>query len=509
MINPSHPRTLSVTLALAAFSACSSVPMAAEGGSKPPVRSAGGRKAVEITIYNSDMALVREERSMNLAKGNNRVQVPEVPATIDPTSVHFASLTDPASVRVLEQNYQYDLVNRAKLLEKYVGRTVDFVRLDAEGKKEYTVQGKLLAIGDDAGGGGGAGAPNAGLIAEVGGKVEVDPVGRLVLPSLPEGLILKPQLEWQLSSTRDGEQKTEISYIARGLSWDCDYVAVLDKDDAKLDIKGWVTLNNRSGTTFKDAGLKLVAGDVNQVQDNGNMAYAMAAERASAKAEPQFTQKNLFEYKLYALQRRTDLLDRESKQIELLSGKGVPVKKQLIYDGYETGWRWYLNNTGYRNQGSMGQESNPKVGVYLVLKNDAKSGLGIPMPKGRFRVYKKDEDGKEQFIGEDRRDHTPKDEEVRLYLGNAFDVTGSRTQINFRTLSSGKVVEETFQIKVGNHKDEAVDVAVYEHPWRWSQWEITASSTPWEKVDQTTLKFPIKIAKDKDQVLTYTIRYTW
>lgn len=339
--------------------------------------------------------------------------------------------------------------------------------------------------------------------------MEVDPAGRLVLPGLPEGLVLKPQLEWQLSSTRDGEQKAEISYLATAISWSCDYVIVLGKHDDKLDLTGWVTLENRSGTTFKDAGLKLVAGDVNRVEESHVYSNGMMESKAMSAAPPQFQQKELFEYKLYTLQRRTDLKDSESKQIELVTGGQVPAAKQLIYDGMEEGWRHWLNNPGYRKEGSMGQTGNTKVGVFLVFNNEKQSGLGMPLPKGRVRVYKKDEDGKEQFIGEDRLDHTPKDEEVRLFLGNAFDVVGSRAQTDFRVLSSGKVVEETFQIKLRNHKDAAVDVAVYEHPWRGSQWDLVKSSSPGEKVDQTNLKFPIKLSKGEEKTLTYTVRYSW
>lgn len=500
---------------LAAALAIAFPAMGAPGAAAKPAatRSAGERKSVDLTVYNSNLALIREERIIPLAKGANRVVVPDVPATIDPTSLHFAA-GDAGAVKVLEQNYQYDLVNQHKLLEKYLGKTVEFFRPDPESRKEFSVSGKLLAVGPEAGSwrGGGDMPLNPGLIAEIGGKVEVNPVGRLVLPSLPEGLILKPQLEWQLTSAREGDQKAEISYLASSLSWSSDYVALLSKDDGKLDLQGWVTLVNHSGTAFRNAGLKLVAGDVNRLPEpqGGAEGYQDRDMRMMAASEaPQFKQRELFEYKIYTLQRRTDLNNNESKQIELVTAKDVPARKQLIYDGMEEGWRYWLNNVSYRNQGSMGQQGKTKVGVYLLFKNDKKSGLGIPLPGGKARVYKRDEDGREQFIGEDQLDHTPKDEEVRLYMGNAFDVVGSRAQTDFRTLSSGHIVEETFLIKVRNHKEEAVEVAVYEHPWRWSQWDLVKSSVPGEKVDQTTLKFPLKLAPDQEKSVTYTIRYTW
>jgi hypothetical protein len=472
--------------------------------------SSGERTSVDLTIYNQNLSLIREERTINIAKGFSRVIIPDIPSTIDGTSLHFSSLTDPFAVRVLEQNYQYDLVNQAKLLEKYIGKEIEFIRLNEETKKEYSVKGKLLAAGwQSPSSFYGTVSTAGGMVAEIGGKIEINPVGRLILPSLPEGLILKPQLEWLVENSKPGVHKTEISYLAGQLSWNANYVALLNKDDSKLDLTGWVTLTNNSGTSFKDAGLKLVAGDVNIVQEEmrgGRYATDMVMMKA---AEPQFKQTELFEYKLYTLQRKTDINNNEIKQVELVSGKNVTSKKVFIYDGLADQWRSWYKNYSYRNQSSFGQQSNPKVGVFVTFKNDDKSGLGIPLPKGKVRVYKRDDDGKEQFIGEDQIDHTPKDEEVRLYLGNAFDIVGERAQTDFKSFAAGRVVEETIQIKVRNHKNEAVEIMIYEHPWRWSEWDITKSSTEWVKVDQSTIKFPVKIAKDAEKVVTYTIRYSW
>ncbi len=473
--------------------------------------STAERTSVDITIYNQNLSLVREERKVTLPKGMSTVTVPDIPQTIDGTSVHFVSITDPEAVKVLEQNYQYDLVNQSKLLEKYIGKEVEFIRVNEETKKEYTVQGTILAKGDPAQNQWGMVSPANSIIAEVNGKIEINPIGRLVLPSLPEGLILKPQLQWLVNNTKEGSHKTEVSYLAGQLSWLCNYVVVLNKDNTKLDLTGWVTLTNNSGTTFKDAGLKLVAGDVNVVRDqfDGGLARGGMMMKTMSEAEPQFKQSNLFEYKLYSLQRHTDLNDNETKQIELTSGKNVESEKVFIYDGMDNQWRYYLNSHDYRTQQSFGQQSNPKVGVYVTFKNETKSGLGIALPKGKIRVYTKDEEGKEQFIGEDQIDHTPKDEEIRLYLGNAFDIVGERAQKDFKTFANGHVVEETIEIKVRNHKDEQVEVMIYEHPWRWSQWEIQNFDGIWEKVDQSTIKFPVKIKKDGEKKITYTIRYSW
>lgn len=473
----------------------------------------GDRTSVDLTIYNQNLSLVREERTIRFPKGIGDVIVPDVPATIDGTSVLFRSLSDPQGVRVLEQNYQYDLVHEAKILEKYIGKEVEFVRVDPATKKEYTVKAKLLATGFRPQGQYG-GSMNfvgtGGMIAEVNGKIEINPEGHLVLPALPEGLILKPQLEWLVSSDREGTQKAEISYLASQLSWSADYVALLSSDAKKLDLTAWVTINNYSGTSFKNAGLKLVAGDVNIVRNEFVSDLAMRKATVAAEAAaPQFKQTDLFEYKMYALQRKTDVNDQETKQIEFASGTGVNSQKVFIYDGMADQWRIYRNNASYRSQESFGQQFNTKVGTYITFKNDQKSGLGIPLPKGKVRVYQRDADGKEQFVGEDAIDHTPKDEEVRLYLGNAFDIVGERKQKDFRVLSSGHVIEETIEIKVRNHKEEPVEVQVYEHPWRWSQWEITKSSTEYQKVDQSTLKFPVRIGKDGETTVSYTVRYSW
>jgi len=475
---------------------------------------AGDRTAVDLTIYNQNLSLIREERIIKLVKGMSRVVLPDIPATIDGTSLHFISLMDPAAVRVLEQNYQYDLVHQAKLLEKYVGKEVEFVRIEPSTEKEYTVRGKLIATGYYLQPQHGSPVPSyystGGMIAEIDGKIEINPVGRLVLPSLPEGLILKPQLEWLVKNARAGQHRTEISYLAGQLSWNCNYVALLNKDDSRIDVTGWVTLTNNSGTSFKNAGLKLVAGDVNVVKEAFEYEARLAKSQAVADASaPQFKQTDLFEYKLYSLQRHTDLNNNETKQIELTSAKNVAAKKMFIYDGLADQWRYWYRNFSYRSQGSFGQQSNTKVGVYVTFKNDDASGIGIPLPKGKVRVYKRDDDGKEQFIGEDQIDHTPKDEEVKLYLGNAFDIVGERAQKDFRSYAAGHIVEETVEVKVRNHKDEMVEIQVYEHPWRWSQWEIVKSNTDWTKVDQTTLRFPVKIARGGEKTVSYTIRYSW
>ncbi len=460
------------------------------------------RRAIDLTIYNQDLSLIREERTIDIGKGLSRVVIPDIPATIDGTSLHFASLTEPSTVRVLEQSYEYDMVNQARLLEKYIGKNVEFVRLNEETKKEYSVSGRLLAAGF-------AGSKN-GIVAEIAGKIELAPDGRMILPALPEGLILQPQLEWLVENSKGGPQTAEISYLAAQLSWKADYVLILDQPETKLNLTGWVTLTNNCGTSFRDAGLRLVAGDVNIVRDRLNRGILMRDGMQESKvAQPQFTQTELFEYKMYTLQRHTSLNNNETKQIELVNGKNVSSKKIFIYDGLSDQWRSWYHDYSYRDQASFGQQSNTKVGTYITFKNDARSGMGIPLPKGRVRVYKRDSDNKEQFIGEDEIDHSPKDEEVRLYLGNAFDIVGERSQADFRTFKAEHVIEETIRISLRNHKTEPVEVQVYEHPWRWSQWEVVKASDEYVKIDESTLRFPVKIEKDREKTLTYSLRYKW
>jgi hypothetical protein len=473
----------------------------ASGRAQTHQDTASERTSVSITVYNENLSLIREERTINFEKGTGSVVVPDIPSTIDGTSLHFLSLTDPQGVKVLEQNYEYDLVSQAKLLQKYVGKEVEFVRLNEETKQEYTVKGELISSGW---------GRESGLVAEINGKIELNPAGHMVLPSLPEGLVLKPQLEWLVSSDNSGDQKTEISYLAGGFMWSADYVALIDTSNTRLDLTGWVTLTNNSGTSFHDAGLKLVAGDVNVVRPQFNRAMKSTMQlQMGAVEEQQFKQTDLFEYKLYTLQRHTDLDNDETKQVELVSGKNVAAQKLLVYDGVADQWRNWYGSYDYASKQSFGQQSNNKVGVYIVFRNDEKSGLGLPLPKGKIRVYQRDEDQKEQFIGEDQIDHTPKDEEIKLYLGNAFDVVGGRAQINFKSYADGKLIEETIQIKIRNHKKEPVDLLIYEHPWRGSNWEFVEGGEGWTKVDQTTIKYPVKLAKDEEKVVTYTIRYSW
>lgn len=452
-------------------------------------------RAAEVTVYNQNLGLVKEVRRFDLKNGANRIEVVDVAAQIDPTSVHFKSLTAPDAVSVLEQDFKYDLVSQDKLLEKYLGSEVELVRYGLDGTRKDSLKGTLLSN-------------RGGRVLKVGERIFVNPGGEFILPELPEGLLTKPTLVWNLKSSKAGEHQGEISYLTGGLSWNADYVLVVDKDDAKGDLNAWVTVSNNSGATYKDAKLKLVAGDVHRAPQPHPRRNGMYLAKAAAAMEMDggMVEKSFFEYHLYTLQRPTTLADNSSKQVEMASAAGVPVKKLFVYDGVQ-GVQW----TDFYGEGILdpgyGTSSGKKVSVFFELRNQKSEGLGLPLPKGRVRVYKKDDDGSLQLAGEDAIDHTPKDEKVRVKMGEAFDVVGERKRTNFQ--SGKRWAEESFEIKLRNHKESDVTVTVVEHLYRWSGWKVTDSSQKFEKKDAQTIEFAVPVKKDGEAVVTYTVRYSW
>lgn len=452
-------------------------------------------RAAEVTVYNSNLGLIKDVRPFSLKSGVNRLEVSDVAAHIDPTSVHFKSLTAPEAVSVLEQDFQYDLVSQDKLLQRYLGQEVELVRYGLDGSRREALKGVLLSN-------------HGGRVLKVGERIHVNPGGEFILPELPEGLLTKPTLVWRLKSTKAGEHQGEISYLTGGLTWSADYVLVVDKDDAKGDLNAWVTVANTSGATYKDAKLKLVAGDVHRapVAAVRGRAYPMAKMAMAAEMDGGMSEKAFFEYHLYTLGRPTTLTDNSSKQVEMASAAGVPVKKLFVYDGVQ-GVQWTdFYGEAYSDPG-YGLASGKKVSVFFELQNKKSEGLGIPLPKGRVRVYKKDDDGSLQLAGEDAIDHTPKDEKVRVKMGEAFDVVGERKRVNFQ--SGKRWMEETFEVRVRNHKESDVAVTVVEHLYRWSGWKVSAASHKWEKRDAQTIEFPVAVKKDGEAVVTYTVRYAW
>jgi len=454
--------------------------------------------ATEVTVYNSNLGLIKETRPFSLKNGVDRVEVQNVAAQIDPTSVHFKSLTAPDAVKVLEQDFQYDLVSQDKLLERYLGKEVELERpMGRDGEKKETLKGVLLSnIG--------------GRVLKVGDKILVNPAGQFILPALPQGLLTKPTLVWQLSSKQAGEHQGEISYLTGGLSWNADYILVAGKNDDKADLTAWVTVSNNSGVAYKDAKLKLVAGDVHRAPRSTASVGAMRgmAKMAMSEMNGGMAEKSFFEYHLYSLQRLTTLVDNSSKQVEMASAAGIPLKKIYIYDGAQ-GVQWLnYGDSGYWDP-NYGVSSGKKISVYFEIHNRKADGLGIPLPKGRVRVYKKDDDGSLQLAGEDAIDHTPKDEKVRVKMGESFDLVGERKRVSYASDFNKHRFEETFEIRLRNHKDADVTATVVEHLYRWTNWKIVDASQKWEKKDAQTVEFSTPVKKDGEAVVTYTVKYSW
>ena len=447
---------------------------------------------VELTVYNSDLALVKDSRPMTLDAGLNLVRFSDVASRIDPTSVHFRSLTDPEGTFVLEQNYEYDVVGSSKLLRKYLDEEITLVTEDGS---VYT--GVLLSGADDI------------ILQGSDGRVTVVKLGQVrefQFPALPDGLITKPTLVWQLEAAESGEHDVEVTYLTEGINWRADYVVVLNQDDDGLGLNGWVTVDNRSGTAYKDARLKLIAGDIHRVQQPRELLDYVMGREAAPSATPQVVEREFFEYHLYEVQRPVTLKEQQTKQIEFVSADAVDAEKFFVYDGLggDYWWRYYgpITEPGY------GPTSNRKVMVMLEFRNAEEDGLGVPLPKGKVRVYKEDVDGSTEFVGEDEIDHTPKDERVRLYLGDAFDIVGERKQTDFKKPSS-RSMEESFEISVRNHKQEAVEVRVVEHLYRWTEWQMVDASEEYTKLDARTIEFRVNVPKDGEVKITYTVRYRW
>ena len=435
------------------------------------------QKDVMVTIYNGNLGLVKDTRDVRLDAGTLEVQFADVAALIDPTSVHLKSLTDPSALRILEQNYEYDLLTSAKLLEKYVGKKVRLYQSNGS-YQEAT----LLSTN--------------GPIYEINGQIHMGHSGQVVLPALPENLVAKPTLVWLLRNAKAAAQRVEASYLTGGINWKADYVMVINAADTRSDLTGWVTIDNKSGSTYSDAALKLVAGDIHRAPDRGREGrlMEMAAKAVSAdQANRDFKSEGFFEYHLYTLDGRTTIKDNQTKQLALMSASEVPVDKHYIYYGAAD---------YYRTQYGV-PVSTQKVGVYLELKNSKENRLGLPIPKGRVRVYKADTSGSQQLIGEDWIDHTPKDEKIKIKMGDAFDVVGERTQKDWKRIASN-LYEVEWEISLRNHKKEAVTVEVVE-PMP-GDWEVLRASHPYEKIQAFTAQWKIPVAKDGETKLTYRIR---
>lgn len=441
---------------------------------------------IEITVYNQNVGLIKEVRVLQLEAGVNPVRFTDVAAGIQPATVHFVSLSDPEGTRVLEQNYEYDLVDSQRLLARYVDQEIVVRTVSGE---RYA--GTLLSGTGD-------------LVLLTADGVQVITPGQIqeyTFPVLPDGLITRPTLAWLLQAAQAGEQQVRVTYLTSGLNWQADYVAVLAADATELSLAGWVTVDNQSGATYQDAHLKLVAGDVHYVSQPA-LVRADVAE-AAVMATPAVVERSFFEYHLYDVQRPVTLQDRQTKQIEFATADGVAARKVFVYEASPE----YVVGMVYADAG-YGVGSDVAVQVHLEFTNSAAGGLGIPLPQGTVRVYQEDTDGGTELVGEDAIDHTPVDEELSLYLGDAFDLAGERVQTDYNSLGETGA-EETYRITLRNHKAEAVTVQVVEHLFRSADAEITASNMDYEMLDATTARFAVPIRANGEAEVTYTVRYTW
>ena len=467
---------------------------------RPVPESRGGSRGYNWQI--PGYAIVKQERDMTLSGPRSEVRFTGVAAFIDPTTVSFTSLTDPAGTKVIEQNYQFDLVDQAKLMERYIDRQITVEQI--VGSKIETVTGKLLSSG------GGA----ITLLGADGGVHVLRTYNNVIYPDLPGGLITRPTLMWDIFTKKPGSHRARVSYETAGITWWADYNLVYtdgkDANSGFLDAGAWVSVINRTGADFDAAKLKLVAGEVHRAPAQRQaMAYKARADMAmeAAPAPAGFAEKSFFEYHLYTLGRPTSIPDNSTKQIELFAPvKNIPVDKVLVYAGVP--YQGYYSD--YPVTDASFGAAVASVDVFLRLMNIERNGLGIPLPAGRIRVSKMDkEDGSLEFIGEDVIRHTPRDEKILIKLGRAFDVVGERKQTDFKVDSSRKSLDETIEIKIRNRKKEMVEVIVQERMFRWVNWKITNASHKWSKEDSRTIHFPIQIEPGAETTVAYSIKYTW
>ena len=468
--------------------------------------------APALTIYNADFAVVRETAPLTLQAGVNDVSLSGMSALLEPDSVVLRDPTGRVALSILEQNYRADPVTQERLLALFEGQTIDF--LVQRGETLERVKGKIVRSGyvpvsvwqQQRGGYGGDGSSQPSI--EVDGSLRFALAGLPLFPSLADATVLQPTLRWTIASDADAALDAELAYITGGLSWQVAYNVVAPEAGDTLDLTGWITVDNHCGKTFRDAHLKLLAGDVNRIQPQNDAMYlGMKARQAGMAMESVVTEKSFDEYHVYTVARPTTLHDRETKQVELVRATGVAGKRLYVYDGAQLDDSWRENDV--RQYGDYGTQSNKKVWVMREFRNSADNGLGIPLPKGRMRFYRKDSDGQLEFTGENEIDHTPKDETVRLYTGNSFDLVGERTRSNYAIDTDRRWLDESFDIVIRNHKAEAVEVRVVEHLYRWSSWEIVQPSAPFVKKDSRTIEFTLTVPPDGEQKVSYKAHYTW
>jgi hypothetical protein len=452
-----------------------------------PISTLDDQNELAVTVYNSDLALVRDVRTIKLPRGEFDLRFMDIAATVNPATVHLRSLSEPARLGIIEQNYEYDLLEPDKLLRKYVGRDVILVRpRQANGTtSDQEITARLLSYNE---------APVWQIGNEIVTGLHAD---HIRFPELPGNLYVRPTLIWSLDNTGTEQHRVQASYLARSLTWNADYVLTVGRDDKSADIDGWVTLTNGSGTAFRNAKLQLVAGDLNRVrQQIGRMADGMQ-ERVASFAASAMTEEAFSDYHLYTVARKTTINNKETKQVSMLGATGFPIRKRYVVDG---------QSSYYRNPYNPGSPIKDAVKVYYQWKNDTASGLGMPMPAGVIRVYQADSKGGTQFVGEDRVGHTPKDEMLNLKIGNAFDIVAERKQTDFAKISNS-VYELEYQVVLRNHKSTPVTVEVNEPIG--GTWRMIRSSDPSTKTDAWAAQFNLLVAANGTKTLNYRVRVTY
>lgn len=452
------------------------------------------RISVAIAIYNQGSALIQDRRQVELQAGENHFEFRDVAGTIDATSVQFKARNKPQAVKVLEQTFAYDLVDIWTLLKRYIDQQIEVTTEDAT-----QFDGLLLAAqGNDI------------LLRSASGEIlalKQDAIRDLRFPDLPKGLITRPTLRWIVYSQEANTEEIDLTYLAYGLNWTADYVVLLNADEQSLDLNGWVTLTNETGTAYEDAHIKLVAGEVHRIRERAPQAKAMRSAAplafAAAPMEDAVEQREFSEYKLYEVKRRVTLNDRETKQVEFVGAAGVKCAKYFVYENQ------FRFTGGWSGDQNYGAQSTGNAGIYLEFKTSKASGLDIPLPAGRLRVYQNDIDDAALLIGESHIKHTPRGDKVRVLLGQAFDIRVERTQTQFRAVAKN-VIEETYEIVVHNHKQSgSVEVRVVEHLYRWNNWTLLDVSHSYEQVDATTIEFKPQVEAESEVTLTYKVRYSY
>lgn len=484
-----------------------------------------GADSPALTIYNRDFAVVRERIPLDLKAGSNAVSFAGATVHLEPDSVVLRDPSGRVRLQVLEQSFRADTISQSLLLYLNEGKEIDFQRARPDGGSEL-VRGTIVRSGyvpntaamsrfgaqftqrqqAYASWQGGSGSP----IVRVGGKLQFSLPGEPIFPELGSDAILYPTLSWEVASDRAARLDAELSYVTGGMRWEAAYNLVAPEKGDLLDIVGWVTLDNQSGKGFERASVKLLAGDVSKIQLQQPEAYraAMLAEQVSVAP---VTEKAFDEYHLYTLPRPVTLRNREMKQVEFLRGERVTARTVYVYNGAAIDWRrysgWSMENV--RNDRDYGTRSNPKVWVMREIANTAGNGLGMPLPAGRTRFYRRDDDGRLEFTGENTIDHTPRGETLRIYTGDAFDVVGERRRTDYKLESGQSQMEEAFEIKIRNRKKERIEVRVAERLYRWLNWDIVTRSDPFTRTDAQNVEFVVTVDPDQERVVSYRVRYDW